>query len=79
VTLASRCVPSATCLTQALAGQVLLSRHGHPASLRIGVARSAAGEFQAHAWVECHGRIVIGGAQTLSRFTPLPSLERESS
>jgi hypothetical protein len=77
VTVGSRYVPAATCLTQALVTQVLLSRRGHPASMRIGVARSEAGEFQAHAWVECRGRVVIGGAQAPLRFTPLPSLERE--
>ena len=77
VTVASQYVPAATCLTQALAAQVLLSRLGHPASLRIGVSRDEAGEFQAHAWVECQGRVVIGGVQALSRFTPLPPLDGE--
>ena len=79
VTVASRYVPAATCLTQALATQVLLSRRGHPTSLRIGVGRSEAGEFQAHAWVECQGRVVIGGIKALSRYTPLLSLGREGS
>jgi Transglutaminase-like superfamily len=79
VTVASRYVPAATCLTQALAAQILLSRRGHPASLRIGVGRSEAGEFQAHAWVECQGKIVIGGAQALSRYTPFPPLDGEGS
>jgi hypothetical protein len=79
VTGASRYVPAATYLTQALATQVLLSRLGHPASLRIGVARSEAGEFQAHAWVACQGRVVIGSINALSRFTPLLSLGREGS
>jgi hypothetical protein len=77
VTVASRYVPAATCLTQALATQVLLSHRGYPASLRIGVARSGVGEFLAHAWVECQGQIVIGGAQALSRFTPLPPMDGE--
>jgi hypothetical protein len=79
VTVASRYVPAATCLTQALATQILLSRRGHPTSLRIGVGRSEAGEFQAHAWVECQGRVVIGGIKALSRYTPLLSLGREGS
>ncbi len=77
VTVASRYVPAATCLARAMAMQVLLSHRGHPASLRIGVARSEAGEFQAHAWVECQRRVVIGDTEALSRFTLLPSLERE--
>jgi hypothetical protein len=71
VTVASRYVPAATCLTQALAAQGLLAGRGHSARLCIGVARSAAGRFQAHAWVECAGRVVIGGAEAPVRFTPL--------
>jgi hypothetical protein len=72
---ASRYVPTATCLSQALAAQVLLARHGHPASLRIGVARGAAGRLEAHAWIESRGRIVIGGTADLARYTPLPALD----
>src|SRR5438128_1120517 len=36
----SRCVPAATCLTQALAGQVLLARAGYDSRLEIGVANN---------------------------------------
>jgi|RhiMetdeSRZDD1v2_1073273.scaffolds.fasta_scaffold09135_12 hypothetical protein len=78
VAVARRYVPAATCLTQALTAQVLLGRQGHAAHLRIGVARSAAGQFQAHAWVEYQGRIVIGGTDAPLRFTPLPPLEGKS-
>ena len=72
VTRMSRYVPSATCLTQALAAQRLLHQAGQPADLRIGVARSNAGRFEAHAWVEAGGRVVIGASHTdLTRFTVL--------
>jgi hypothetical protein len=77
VTVASQYVPAATCLTQALVTQMLLRRRGLPASLRLGVARGAAGEFLAHAWVECQGRVVIGGGQAPARFTPFPPLDGE--
>src|SRR5947209_20413265 len=40
VTVASRYVPGAACLTQALAAQVLLNRAGIPTALRIGVAKA---------------------------------------
>ena len=73
VTVASRYVPAATCLTQALAVQVLLARRGHLARLCIGVARTETGRLRAHAWVECAGRVVIGGAEAPVRFTPLLS------
>lgn len=77
VAAASQYVPLVTCLTQALATQALLGRCGHPASLRIAVARSEEGGLHAHAWVESHGRIVLGGLEDLSRYTPLPPLEGE--
>jgi hypothetical protein len=78
VTVASRYVPAATCLTQALTTQVLLGQQGHAATLRIGVARSEGGHLQAHAWVEYQGRVVIGGIEAPARFTPLPPLEEKS-
>ena len=71
----ARYVPAATCLTRSLAAQVLLRRHGLPSTLRIGVARGHRGTIEAHAWVECDGRVVIGELSDLSRFTALPPLE----
>jgi len=74
VTVASRYVPKATCLTQALVAQVLLARHGHPPSrLRIGVARGEEGQLEGHAWLESQGKVIIGGSE-LERYTPLPPL-----
>ena len=74
VTRASRAVPGATCLTQALAAQVLLERRGHPTRVRVGIGRTEGARLLAHAWVECDGRIVLGGAD-LTRFTPLSALD----
>jgi len=67
----SRRVPAASCLTQALAAQRLLAQDGYPSRLQIGVARSPTGTFEAHAWLECEGRIVIGEIDDLTRFTPM--------
>lgn len=76
VMVASRYVPAATCLTQALATQVLLGRRGYPACLRIGVEKGEGGQLQAHAWVESDGVVVIGGSEPeLERYTPLPALD----
>jgi hypothetical protein len=75
ITRASHYVPAATCLTQALAAQILLAQHGEPAVLQIGVAKSDTGKLVAHAWVESRGRIVIGDSRELVRYTRLPSLE----
>ena len=78
VTAVSRYVPEATCLTQALATKLLLCWRGQQASLRIGVARSEAGQFIAHAWVECNGRVVIGGpASHLRQYALLPAYGEE--
>ena len=68
-------VPSATCLTQALAAQVMLSRRGHCSELRLGVAKDEEGNLQAHAWVESQGRVVTGGHGASEGFTPLPPLD----
>jgi Transglutaminase-like superfamily len=78
VTVACRYVPATTCLTQALVTKMLLGHHGHHASVRIGVARSAGGELQAHAWVESGGRVVIGGSEaSLQRYTRLKAANGE--
>ncbi len=74
---AARFVPKATCLTQALAGEVLLIRAGYPAQVRIGVAKDPAGKLEAHAWVESDGRVVIGD-HDLHRFTTLGSSDTAS-
>jgi hypothetical protein len=73
VQVVARRVPDASCLTQALATQILLAQAGHPSALRIGVQRDA-GKFKAHAWVECGGRIVIGDVPGLDEFTVLPGI-----
>jgi hypothetical protein len=67
-----------SCLTQALAAQVLLGRRGLPTRLHIGAVREDEGGFLAHAWLESDGEILIGGHE-LERYTPLVSLGRESS
>ena len=49
VGVVSRYVSRATCLTQALAGQVLLERYGYPALVHVGVTKEEGkGTFQAH-------------------------------
>jgi len=57
---ASRVVPGATCLVQALTARTLLQRRGLRSNLRIGVARSPDDGFGAHAWLEFAGTTLIG-------------------
>jgi hypothetical protein len=79
VETAGRLTPSVrTCLTQALAAQVLLLRRGRPARLHIGVVKGEEDQFLAHAWVESEGKVVIGGNK-LERYTPLAALEGKST
>jgi hypothetical protein len=59
VRAASRYVPHATCLTQAVVLHILLRGEGLQSTIRIGV-RKDAGHFEAHAWVESQERVVIG-------------------
>lgn len=68
-----RRVPRASCLTQALAVQVLLARRGYSSHLRIGVAREPDGTFAAHAWVEINGGVLVGGTGA-SRYRVLPDV-----
>ena len=78
VTVACRYVPAATCLTQALVTKLLLERRNCDAILRIGVARSAEGQLEAHAWVESCGKVVIGGSElSLKYYTPLAASDGE--
>src|SRR5690348_10131338 len=46
----SKFIPQATCLTQALAGYVLLARHGIASEVHIGVKKDET-KFHAHAWL----------------------------
>lgn len=74
-TVAAR-VPRATCLTQALAAQVLLAHLGERSALCIGVAHDERRGVRGHAWLEHRGRVVIGGA-ALDGYVPLPFLEEQ--
>jgi len=73
VRAAARRIPFATCLSQALAVQLLLARRGIESTLWLGARRTEVGNFSAHAWVQCGGRFVIGGpTEGFSLFPPLP-------
>lgn len=74
VMLAARAVPAASCLVQALAAQALLAACGYASELRFGVVRGPQGTLEAHAWLEQHGRVVIGQLADLARYRSLPLL-----
>jgi hypothetical protein len=75
VALVSRLVPRATCLTQAIVVEALLTQAGIDSRLRIGVARQPDGNrFEAHAWVEHKSRILIGEVPDMGRFALMPDV-----
>jgi hypothetical protein len=73
VATTSRVVPrGSNCLVRALATGIVLNRHGYPNELKIGVMKPAGGGFEAHAWLESEGRVLIGDFQ-LDQYVPLAS------
>lgn len=61
--------PGSKCLINALTGYLLLSEHGYDSLVKIGVGKSAEGEFEAHAWLEYKDRVVIGESE--KEYVPL--------
>lgn len=74
VRVVSRQIPMASCLTQALALRWLLVRAGHRARVHIGVTKSDTGGFEAHAWVESRGKILLGIKDEVNRFALILAL-----
>lgn len=72
----ARRFPPATCLVQAVAGDILLRRRGLASELHIGVRTPGKGgaHIEAHAWLECNGVVAIGDLENLADFTVLTVL-----
>ncbi len=49
------------CLTQSVAGRLMLVRRRIPSTLYLGVRSGADGAFEAHAWLRCGSYFVTGG------------------
>lgn len=72
----SRYLPKMShCLTKAVVAKMLLNRQGYDVEFQIGVQRSSQGKFEAHAWLESEGRVVMGYLNDLDRFTVFPSMK----
>lgn len=78
VTSASRFIPHATCLVQALALQTMLRQHGIEASLNIGVARQDGERLNAHAWIRHDDALIACGSNPVD-YTPLLVLKTETA
>jgi len=68
---ARRMLPKKPCLTQALVARWLLARGGQPAEMKIGVTFGDRRDLLAHAWLEQGGQVILGGADSPARYTPL--------
>lgn len=74
ISRASRLIPGASCLTQALAARYYLRQLGLDSELRIGVAKDETGRFTAHAWLDCRGMTVVGGDDSPAKYIVMPGL-----
>ncbi|MDP3484742.1 MAG: lasso peptide biosynthesis B2 protein [Methanobacteriaceae archaeon] len=70
----SRFTPRATCLVRALAGQILLSQYGYDSNIKIGVSRDK-GEFEAHAWLEQDGGVILGESEV--NYVPIMDISKD--
>ncbi len=61
----------AKCLARALTMQTLMQQQGYDSKLQIGVIHQPTEEFQAHAWIEYQGEIVIGMLPDLEKYNTL--------
>ncbi|MBB5746343.1 hypothetical protein GGR13_001947 [Brevundimonas variabilis] len=71
---ASRKVPGATCLPQALTGYLFLALLKLDCRIRIGVAKSAKGGFRAHATLMSGDAIILGDSPDRDEFVTLTEL-----
>lgn len=78
VRAASRRIPMATCLTQALALQYLLAWSGRASEVHIGVKVDTIAGFQSHAWVVCEGRMLLSAPDEVTGYSRLLALGAES-
>ena len=78
ITTASSYMPQVKCLARGLATQTLLQQHGYAPILRIGIAKDPHKLFVVHAWVECKGKIVMGGiGNSIKKYRVMPIQEFE--
>lgn len=75
VSTAGSCLPGTyDCLERALTGSTLLKASDSPHCLRFGVDTQS-DTFEAHAWVESNGDVLIGDVDDFGRFRPLTERE----
>jgi hypothetical protein len=64
------------CLVQAMVVRGMLARAGVATDLRIGVRKDIEGTLKAHAWLERHGEVILGGRRSPSLYLALAPLQQ---
>ncbi len=68
-------VPDASCLTQTISAQALLSWKGIPTTISLGLRPSSENGLDAHAWLVWNGRVVLQGDEdALADFSKILDL-----
>jgi len=75
VLFSSRMVPRASCLVQAMTAQWILNLRGYSSHIQIGVKENKYLKLEAHAWLLCGNRVIIGdNRESLADYTPFLKL-----
>jgi hypothetical protein len=61
------------CFPQSITGWMLLTHHGYPSTIHLGVERVASDRLAGHAWLICNGTVVTGG-EHLDRYAEIHRL-----
>ncbi|MEL7133585.1 MAG: lasso peptide biosynthesis B2 protein [Pseudomonadota bacterium] len=79
VSRSARFFPDASCLTQSIATQAILSWKHIPTTISMGVLKDDQGAFRVHAWVMWNGSVVLAGdeesVRDFSKILDLPTPE----
>jgi Transglutaminase-like superfamily len=75
---ASRFIPKATSLTEALAAKALLARYGYDSKLHVGVLKAGTA-LEAHAWLTQSGNILLGELEDLTGYRPLSTIKGQKN
>ncbi|WP_420457504.1 lasso peptide biosynthesis B2 protein [Rubrivirga sp.] len=75
--VSKRLLRNKPCLTQALVARHLLRKEGVETVLCLGAMRNEGGGFEAHAWLEHGGTVVIGGAHSTATYSPFRPVGRQ--
>ncbi|MDW3223639.1 MAG: lasso peptide biosynthesis B2 protein [Paracoccaceae bacterium] len=71
----ARFVPDASCLTQTISCQAILSWKGIPSTITMGLKKDEGGALKAHAWLSWHDQVVLEGNEgTLVDFAKILDL-----